>query len=177
MLGARVVDSCGVEASGSTGTGSGDQRRDTSGVRFPPPLIYVAGFLVGVGLGLAFPIGALPLPLAIAAGAVGVGVWLWLDVTAMRRFQRARTSMVPMRPSTALVTSGPYRFTRNPMYLGMASLHLGLALAFGVIWAAAVLPLVLLAVDRLVIAREEPYLERKFGDEYRAYRRHVRRWI
>lgn len=176
-MASRAVDFRGVEASGSTGAGSGDERRDTSGVRFPPPLIYVAGLLVGVGLELAFPIGALPLPLAIAAGGIGVGAWLWLDGSAMRRFQRAGTSMVPMRPSKALVISGPYRFTRNPMYLGMALLYLGLALALGVIWAVAVLPLVLLAVDRLVIAREERYLERKFGDDYRTYKRHVRRWV
>lgn len=166
-----------MEASGIAGAGSGSERRDTSGVRFPPPLIYVAGFLFGVGLELAFPIGALPLPLAIAAGAAGGGLWLWLDVSAMRRFQSAGTSMVPMRPSTALVTAGPYRFTRNPMYLGMALLYLGLALAFGVIWAVAVLPFVLLAVDRLVIAREERYLDRKFGEDYRTYKRHVRRWL
>lgn len=166
-----------VEASRTAEAGTGTDRPDRSGVRFPPPLIYVAGFLVGVALELAFPVGGLPVPIAVAAGVIGLGLWLGLDGSAMRRFQRAGTSMVPMRPSTTLVISGPYRFTRNPMYLGMGSLYLGLALALGVIWAVAVLPLVLLAVDRLVIAREESYLERQFGDEYRAYKRHVRRWI
>lgn len=166
-----------MEATGTADSGEGRERRDTSGVRFPPPLIYVAGFLVGVALELAFPIGGLPLPLAIAAGVVGGGIWFWLDGSAMRRFQRAGTSMIPMRPSTALVASGPYRFTRNPMYLGMAALHAGLALALGVIWAVILLPLVLLAVDRLVIAREERYLERQFGDDYLAYKRRVRRWL
>jgi protein-S-isoprenylcysteine O-methyltransferase Ste14 len=150
---------------------------DRSGVRIPPPLIYIAGFLVGVALEVAFPIAALPLALALAAALVGIVIWLALDGAAMLHFQRARTSMVPMRPSTALVTSGPYRFTRNPMYLGMAVLYAALALALGVIWALAVLPLVILALDRLVIAREEPYLERKFGDQYRQYRGRVRRWL
>lgn len=95
----------------------------------------------------------------------------------MLHFRRAKTSMVPMKPTTALVTSGPYRLTRNPMYLGMAVLYVALALALGVIWALAVLPFVIFAVDRLVIAREEPYLERKFGEQYRQYKGRVRRWV
>lgn len=150
---------------------------DTSGVRVPPPAIYIAGFLIGVALELAFPIGGLPFPLALLGGLVAGALWLALDGTAMMLFQRARTSMVPMKPTTALVTSGPYRITRNPMYLGMAFLYAGLALALGVIWALAVLPLVLLTVDRIVIAREERYLELRFGDQYRDYKRRVRRWL
>lgn len=95
----------------------------------------------------------------------------------MLRFRDASTSIVPVRPSTALVTSGPYQLTRNPMYVGMAFLYAGLALLLGVIWALALLPAVLLAVDRIAIAREESYLEAKFGAEYRAYRDRVRRWL
>jgi protein-S-isoprenylcysteine O-methyltransferase Ste14 len=82
-----------------------------------------------------------------------------------------------MKPDTALVTSGPYRFTRNPMYLGMAFLYVGFAFAFGVIWALAFLPAVIVVVDRFVIAREEPYLERNFGQAYRDYKARVRRWV
>ena len=150
---------------------------DRSDVRIPPPLVYVAGFLVGVALESAFPIDALPLALALLAGLIGGGLWLALDGLAMLRFRRAGTSMVPMRPTTALVTSGPYHFTRNPMYVGMGFLYAGLALSLGVIWALPLLPLVLLAIDRLVIAREERYLEGKFGEEYRDYKRRVRRWL
>jgi protein-S-isoprenylcysteine O-methyltransferase Ste14 len=150
---------------------------DLSGVKVPPPLFFIAGFLVGVALELLFPIAALPLAVALAALLVGIAIWLALDGAAMLHFRRSGTSMVPMRPTTALVTSGPYQFTRNPMYLGMAVLYVALALALGVIWALAVLPLVILAVDRLVIAREEPYLEGKFGDQYRDYKRRVRRWL
>jgi protein-S-isoprenylcysteine O-methyltransferase Ste14 len=150
---------------------------DSSGVRIPPPLIYIVGFLVGVALELALPIAALPLALAVSAALIGFAIWLALDGAAMLHFRRARTSMIPMKPSSALVTSGPYGFTRNPMYLGMAVLYAALALALGVIWALAFLPVVIFAVDRLVIAREEPYLERKFGDNYRDYKRRVRRWL
>jgi protein-S-isoprenylcysteine O-methyltransferase Ste14 len=140
-------------------------------------VIYVAGFLVGVALELAFPIGALPLALAVLAGVIGAGLWLALDGSAMVLFRRARTSIVPMKPTTTLVTSGPYRFSRNPMYVGMACLYVALGLSLGVIWALALLPVVLLTVDRLVIAREEHYLKAKFGEAYREYKRGVRRWL
>ena len=146
-------------------------------MRIPPPLIYVAGFVVGVALEAAFPIADLPTALALIALGMGFAIWLALDGAAMIRFRRARTSMVPMRPSTTLVTSGPYRITRNPMYVGMAFLYAGLALALGVVWALNVLPLVLAVVDRQVIAREERYLEAKFGQSYRDYRQRVRRWL
>ena len=149
----------------------------TTGIRVPPPLYYIAAFLVGVGLELLFPIGGPPVAVRVAVTALAGAAWLALDGAAILSFHRARTSMVPMKPSTALVTSGPYRVTRNPMYVGMALLYVGLAFAFGVIWALATLPVALLAVDRLVIAREEPYLERTFGQPYRDYRARVRRWL
>ena len=150
---------------------------DASGVRIPPPLFYVAGFLVGVVVELAFPIDRPPLAITVAVTLIGAAAWLALDGAAMLHFRRAETSMVPFNPTTALVTSGPYRFTRNPMYLGMAFLYAAVALASGVIWALAILPVVIALVDRLVIAREEPYLERKFGHAYRDYRSRVRRWL
>lgn len=113
----------------------------------------------------------------VAGAAIGVTLWLVLDGAAMLFFRRAGTSMIPFNPTTALVTTGPYRFTRNPMYLGMAFLYIGFAFAFGVIWALITLPFVIAAVDRLVIALEETYLARKFGDPYSQYMGRVRRWL
>jgi protein-S-isoprenylcysteine O-methyltransferase Ste14 len=150
---------------------------ETAGIRFPPPLLYVAGFLIGVGLELAFPIDRPSTAITLAGAVIGIGVWLALDGAAMLFFRRAGTSMIPMRPSAALVTTGPYRFTRNPMYLGMAFLYMGLAFALGFIWPLVVLPLVIVAVDRLVIAREEAYLRRRFGEEYAEYMKRARRWL
>jgi protein-S-isoprenylcysteine O-methyltransferase Ste14 len=92
-------------------------------------------------------------------------------------FRRARTSMVPMKPSSALVTTGPYRFTRNPMYLGMAFLYVALAFALGLVWPLILLPVVIAAVDRLVIAIEEAYLVRRFGQPYCDYMTRARRWL
>ena len=152
-------------------------KTDTSGIRVPPPLYYVAGFVVGGTLELIVPTSWPPFGVRLAATLLAGGAWLALDGAAMALFRRAGTSMVPMNPATVLVTSGPYRLTRNPMYLGMAFLYAGIALAAGLIWALLLLPVVILVIDRLVIAREEPYLERKFGEEYREYKRRTRRWI
>jgi protein-S-isoprenylcysteine O-methyltransferase Ste14 len=152
-------------------------KTDTSGIRVPPPLYYVVAFLVGVALELMFPTSWPPLGVRIAAAVLAGGAWLALDGAATVFFRRAGTSMVPMNPTTALVSSGPYRFTRNPMYLGMVFLYIAFAFGFGVIWALVFLPAVVVIVDRFVIAREEPYLERKFGQAYRDYRSRVRRWL
>jgi protein-S-isoprenylcysteine O-methyltransferase Ste14 len=150
---------------------------DTSGVRIPPPLFYIAGFVAAVALELAVPIDSPPPAITLAGTLIAGALWLALDGAAMLFFRRAGTSMVPFNPTTALVTTGPYRRTRNPMYLGMAFLYVALALALGVIWALIVLPLVIVAVDQLVIAREEAYLVRKFGDPYCDYMARVRRWL
>jgi protein-S-isoprenylcysteine O-methyltransferase Ste14 len=152
--------------------------KDTAGIRVPPPLFYIGGFLVGLALELAFPVDGPPTAIRIAGAVIGLAGFIAFDSPAMLAFRRAGTSMIPFVPTTALVTTGwPYGFTRNPMYVGMALLYVGFAFGFGVIWAFAVLPLVLIAVDRLVIAREEPYLDRKFGDAYRDYKTRVRRWV
>jgi protein-S-isoprenylcysteine O-methyltransferase Ste14 len=150
---------------------------DTAGIRVPPPVYYVAGFLVGVALEIVFPTDWPSTAVRVAAALIAGGAWLAFDGAAMVVFRRAGTSMVPMNPTTALVTSGPYRVTRNPMYVGMAFLYVALAFAFGVMWALVFLPVVIVMVDRLVIAREEPYLERKFGEVYRDYKARVRRWL
>ncbi len=156
---------------------AGGLKSDTSGIRVPPPVYYVAAFLVGVVFELILPTSWPPVGVRLAAALLAGGAWLALDGAAMVFFRRAGTSMVPMNPTTALVTSGPYRFTRNPMYVGMAFLYVALAFAFGVIWALVFLPIVIVVIDRFVIAREEPYLERKFGQAYRDYKARVRRWL
>jgi protein-S-isoprenylcysteine O-methyltransferase Ste14 len=150
---------------------------EASGVRVPPPLYYVAGFLLGVAIELAVPIDRPPLAITVLGIAIGLGGWFALDGTAMFAFRRAHTSMVPMRPSSALVTTGPYRLSRNPMYLGMVFLYIAFAFALGLVWPLAVLPFVIAAVDQLVIAIEEAYLVRRFGQPYCDYMATTRRWL
>ncbi len=149
----------------------------SSGIRFPPPFLYVALFLLGFLLDRLVPLPPLPrTPSRLIAAVLllpGFGLLFW----SLWLFLRARTSPLPMRPTSSLVLSGPYRWTRNPMYLAMLLVYLGIALLFDVLWALLLSPVVVLLVGRMVIAREERYLEGKFGDEYRQYRAQVRRWI
>jgi protein-S-isoprenylcysteine O-methyltransferase Ste14 len=92
-------------------------------------------------------------------------------------FHRLRTAIIPFKPASRLVTSGIYRWTRNPMYLGMALIYAGVAILFDSPVALLLLVAVVVIIQRSVIAREEAYLERAFGDEYRVYKGRVRRWM
>lgn len=148
-----------------------------AGVVVPPPLIYLAFFLVGLVLQRYLPLPRLPIGIGRAVGAVLVLLWLALFLWSIRRFWAAGTSVIPVRPTTALVIEGPYRFTRNPMYLGLLFLYAGLACWFGLVWPLLLAPAVVWVINVYVIAREERYLDRKFGQEYRQYHTHVRRWI
>ena len=104
-------------------------------------------------------------------------VWLALMLPAFAYFRRFRTSVLPHKPVSAFVVSGPYRFTRNPMYVSLAALYLAIALIIGSWWPVVLLPLVLLVIQRAVIAREERYLRQRFPVEYPAYCARVRRWL
>lgn len=153
---------------------------DNAGVKFPPPLIYLFGILAGYLLQRVEPLSILSPGqelLRRALGWIGVLGFAALAVSALGLFRRAGTSFHPRRPSTALVESGPYRFTRNPMYLGFASLMIGAAFLINSWWVLLMAVVAVLIVDRTVIQPEEAYLERKFGDEYRQYKTRVRRWL
>ena len=102
---------------------------------------------------------------------------LFLMVGAFASFRNAKTSIIPNRPAAAIVTSGPFRITRNPMYVSMTLIYLGVTLWIDSIWPLVFLPIILFTVQRAVIAREERYLEAKFGEAYRGYKGRVRRWI
>src|SRR4051812_8134489 len=150
---------------------------DSSGVRFPPPLIYVAGLLAGWLLERRYPLTSLPRNISIAGGIVLILAGLLVTRAAARSMWAAKTSMIPIRPTTAIVSDGVYRFTRNPMYVSMVAVYVGIALLIRAAWALVLLPLVVLLVDRLVIAKEERYLRGKFGETYTNYCSRVRRWI
>jgi len=150
---------------------------DSPGVRVPPPLLYA--FAVGGGYVLNRRY-----PLPVGQGLLLSGLaWLLvltavaLTVTGIGTFRRSGTSIVPVRSATALVIAGPYRFSRNPMYLGLAVLTSGIALLLNTWWPILLLAPVLLVVRVFVIGPEERYLQRRFGGEYERYMTHVRRWI
>lgn len=154
--------------------------RDSAGIYFPPPLLYAIPFAIGIFLHQTVGHDRLPAGLELPAriaGIVLIAGAVILALTAEIHFVRAGTSALPFRPTTAVVRGGPYRFTRNPMYVGLALLYVGLTLIVGYAWPLAGLPLAVLAVDRFVIPREERYLEKKFGEPYQRYRQSVRRWL
>lgn len=150
---------------------------DNAGVRIPPPLVYAAAVIVGL---LLDGVHSLRIGAGVFRPAVGwllVAVWLYLMLSSFQLFWRKHTSVLPIRPATTLVVTGPYRFTRNPMYVGMALLTIALGLFLNTWWPIILLAPALVVVQRFVIAREESYLHRRFGAEYDAYTRQVRRWF
>lgn len=156
-----------------------DEVPANAGVRFPPPFVYAIGVALGWLLGrwMAWRITTGPSPMRMAAAALFVLVYLVLFVGALTAFRRAHTTLIPNRPATAFVTRGPYAFTRNPMYLSLVALYIAVALWLNSWWVLVLLPVVVLVIDRAVIAREERYLGAAFPAEYSAYRTRVRRWL
>jgi protein-S-isoprenylcysteine O-methyltransferase Ste14 len=150
-----------------------------AGVHFPPPLLYVAGLAAGWGLDRwrALPMTPDASAAREVAGLVGLLIWLALFLSALATFRRARTTLIPNHPAAALVTRGPYRITRNPMYVSLVALYLGVTLLMNSWWPLLFLPVVVILIDRMVIAREERYLASAFPIEYAAYRKRVRRWL
>jgi len=145
---------------------------DRPGVIAPPPAIFVAAFVTGLLCRNLMPrVGSSVAGAAIATiGVVILGL-------AFNRMLRAGTNIDPSKPATALVTSGIYRFSRNPIYVAMTLLYLAAALSFRTLPALILLPVALVVLHFGVIRPEERYLEGKFGEEYRNYRARVRRWI
>jgi protein-S-isoprenylcysteine O-methyltransferase Ste14 len=153
------------------------EQSDSPGVHIPPPLFYVAAIGSGALLRRIAP-------LAIGGGAPRVlAAWLFVALCAglfawsFLWFARQKTTIIPNKPATALVLDGPFRFTRNPLYLALALLTIGAGLWLNTWWVFILLLPALALIDRLVIAREEAYLRRRFGAEYDAYRARVRRWL
>ena len=148
---------------------------DSPGIRIPPPVVMLLGFLAGMALDAL-----LGLPgfdgwrgLALLLILLGLALGLWGGST----FVRHHTCILPHHRATTVVTSGPYRFSRNPMYVGFTLVYLGVAVALGRIGPILTVLPALFALYVVVIRREERYLAAKFGSEYEEYRRAVRRWL
>jgi protein-S-isoprenylcysteine O-methyltransferase Ste14 len=154
-----------------------DRRSESSGVIAPPPLIYLAALAIGFGLEALLPSASLPDTLAWSVGGVLIAAGMALARAFLGALRRARTPVDPYKATTAIVTTGPYRLSRNPGYLAMALIYAGIAVAAEALWAFVPLVPALILIDRGVIAREERYLEGKFGEEYRRYKARTRRWL
>lgn len=153
--------------------------KDHPGVIAPPPFIFAAFLAAGWGIDQWLGTGTISdtalwqKALAVGLIVVGLGVEMW----AGGLFHKAGTNVIPYKPATALVTDGPYRFSRNPMYVGFALTYLGLAFGLNTPVAIALLLPCLVVMTWGVIGREERYLEGKFGQAYVDYKKRVRRWL
>lgn len=151
-----------------------------AGVRFPPPFLFVIGFIAGWALDRywhALPVsrfaGSALAPFGWSALALGVILAAW----GMATFRRAKTAILPHHSANRLVTHGPYRFTRNPMYTGLTIAYLGGSALLDSAWPVIALPIVLVILFKTVVLREEMYLTDAFGAEYTDYVATVRRWL
>jgi protein-S-isoprenylcysteine O-methyltransferase Ste14 len=144
---------------------------------FRPPLIYLASIVTGLAIDWAWP---LPMPSGAPARLLGI----FLIVAAVllfgysaKRFRSAGTPVPTRKPTTAIVKAGPYRFSRNPIYLAFSLLQLGIAVWVGSWWLIATLAVAVAIIHCVVIPREERYLLARFGAEYRDSKASVRRWL
>jgi protein-S-isoprenylcysteine O-methyltransferase Ste14 len=151
---------------------------DRTGIVVPPPLLFAVPLLAGWLVNRRWP-GSLTggSTATVVAGVLLIALGTAIALAGVRRFRKAGTTVLPFGGTSELVTSGVYRFTRNPMYLGMTLAYVGFALLLNSVWCVLFLPVALMSVYVLAVRPEERYLSQKFGDQYTRYRARVRRWI
>jgi protein-S-isoprenylcysteine O-methyltransferase Ste14 len=142
-----------------------------------PPLVYLISLVSGAVIQLATPFPFLPGTLAVLLGAPLVGVAVVLFAYSVTTFRAAGTPVPARKPTTMIVRTGPYRFSRNPIYLAFSLLQLGISLWVNSVWLLATLAGAVALIHYVVIPREERYLERRFGAQYLDYKASVRRWL
>ena len=155
-----------------------EPKSDHAQIVLNPFFIYILVGLFALLLQILLPLPSVltgTMPRLIVAAIMLIN--LVIGLAASKRMLAAKTSLNPHRPTTALILSGPFRFTRNPMYLGLTVFYTGLMIVFDLTWGLLFLPIVIWLLTVWVIMPEEKYLERKFGAEYLDYKAKVRRWM
>lgn len=154
-----------------------DEKADHANVHFPPPLIHLIAVMAAIGVAAFLPLSLPRSGLLVGLGAGLLTLSLWIVGSAFRQFARSDNPVPPNRPINDLMDGGPFRFTRNPLYLALALLQAGVGLISGNGWILVTLLPALAVVRYYVIAREEAYLTRRFGQAYLDYQARVRRWF
>lgn len=142
-----------------------------------PPLIYLCSILGGVALDFVFSLPFVPRPIGTLLGITIVLVAVVLFSFSLQQLRAAGTPVRGNKPTTTIVRTGAYRFSRNPIYVSFSLLQVGIAMWVNILWVLLTLAPAVVLMSCVVIPREERYLERKFGAEYLAYKDSVRRWI
>jgi len=154
-----------------------EQDRPTINRNVHPPIVALIFIVLALVLGRFVPI-SISVPVVLRnVGFALTFIGLLCGVGAFLEFRKARTTLDPHGSTKQLVTSGIYRFTRNPIYLGFLLMVIGFPLNSGIYWGIIISPLYITTMNRLVIEREETYLEKKFKEQYSGYRSRVRRWL
>ena len=155
--------------------------RDAAAVRVFPPAVPALTILLGMALQRLWPIRADPgvdrSTRLWVGGLIVAGAFFGLGLWSVILFRRSGQNENPWKPTPQIVERGPFRITRNPMYLQMIIICIGVAVILANAWILLLMPLGGWVLQRLAILPEEAYLERKFGDTYRAYKNRVRRWL
>jgi protein-S-isoprenylcysteine O-methyltransferase Ste14 len=154
-----------------------ERSKDSPEVISYPPAVYAGAFGLGALLNWLVPLRSYVCESSHIAGWIMGFLGTMLGLWGVHAFHRAGTAVRPRRPVTALVTNGPFRYSRNPLYVGMTIIYLGMTLQLGSWWPLATLIPALAMVHWRIVLREEQFLENRFGENYRAYKAHVRRWI
>jgi len=150
---------------------------DTPNVRVIPPLVYLVGVIIGLLATALMPTKIAANGVAWLIGGVVILCGVVMAGSALLRFKSVGTTVRPDRAATSLMIEGPYKMTRNPMYLGLAIVYLGITIADQSLWALVLFPIVLTIIQRKAIEPEEAFLERRFGANYGSYKASVRRWL
>ena len=155
-----------------------DANNDKADVVIPPPIAWVLAFAIGLGADWLAPLPFVPVAVPhIWIGAAIFAVGFVLAISAIGTLRKAGTRVEPYKPTTVIVVEGPFRYTRNPIYVGMLLGQVGFSIGFDSLWLLITLLPFYLVIRYGVIAREEAYLERKFGAEYLGYKSRIRRWL
>ncbi|MDP4211288.1 MAG: isoprenylcysteine carboxylmethyltransferase family protein [Bacteroidota bacterium] len=153
--------------------------KNSPGVFIPPPLFYVSLFLFSLLLQRYYPVsrGFFQTSIAHLGGSVIIAFGLMTTAPALRQFFKTKNTLITVKPATSLQTNGIYSVSRNPMYLGLLFVYLGVALIFGNWWTIILLPLLFVLINYFIILQEEKYLLKAFGASYSDYKKKVRRWL
>ncbi len=152
-------------------------QNDNAGVITIPPFIHIGFLALAIGLHYVWPIDMLPAPWQYILPTLLVLIAVYLGKQSVPEFKKTGTTLDVRTPTTAIITSGAYQYTRNPIYLGMAILHIAIGILIDNLWAVLTVIPAMIVMTEGVIKREEKYLEGKFGDSYRNYKSQVRRWL
>jgi len=153
------------------------KHKDNPNVIAPPPLIFFSGLLLGGLIEWNKPFPVFSKTVSLFAGIILIFVGLLIILAAWLQMRKAKTNIEPWKPTTVVLDTGLYAFSRNPIYAAMVMIYVGVSFLINSFWILMFLPFVILIIHFGVILREEKYLENKFGDSFRDYKSKVRRWV